>query len=106
MLRIPSAFQAVGAVARIALAPAGVGCESCRGPGSAYVKVFEDIFKTKRTYKVEELHTAGLRKIDESSYTTCHNPENPNSDESTPFDFAKRKDEYTHEHEALKQRAG
>lgn len=81
-----------------------VGCESCHGPGSAYIKVFEEIFKSKRKYKVEELYAVGLTKIEESTCTTCHNDKGPTFDSSEPFDFEKRKDEGTHDHKELKQR--
>ncbi len=83
---------------------AGVGCESCHGPGSAYIKVFEEIMKSKRTYKVDELYAVGLTKIDENTCTTCHNDQGPTHDASKPFDFAKQKDEGVHEHIPLKQR--
>ena len=90
--------------ARKAKALQGVGCECCHGPGSAYIKVFEEILKSKRKYKVEELYAAGLRKIEESTCTSCHNDESPSVNPGDPFDFEKRKDEGTHEHIPLKQR--
>ncbi len=85
---------------------AGVGCESCHGPGSAYVKVFDEIMKSKRKYKVEELYAAGMRKIDASACTSCHNDESPTTAPGTTFDFDAKKDEGTHEHLPLKQRDG
>ncbi|MEE9293763.1 MAG: cytochrome c family protein [Phycisphaerae bacterium] len=84
----------------------GVGCESCHGPGSEYVKVFDEIMKSKRKYKVEELYAVGLRKIDESTCTTCHNEESPTINPGDVFDYEKRKDEGVHEHQPLKQREG
>lgn len=82
----------------------GVGCECCHGPGSEYVKVFDEILKSKRKYKVEELYAVGLRKVDESTCKTCHNEESPSVDPGDPFDYDTRKDEGTHEHYPLKQR--
>lgn len=67
----------------------GAGCEACHGPGSAYIKIFRDIFKTKRKYRVEELHAAGLTKIDENSCKTCHNERCPTVKPDPPFDFQK-----------------
>ncbi len=89
---------------RAAKARQGVGCESCHGPGSAYVKVFEEIMKSKREYTVDELYAVGLTKIEESTCLTCHNDESPTHAGAEPFDYEKRKEEGTHEHIPLKQR--
>lgn len=83
---------------------AGVGCESCHGPGSAYIKIHTDLLKTKRKYNVQELYDAGMTKIDVNTCTTCHNEKGPTHDPAKPFDFEKQKDEGTHEHHPLKQR--
>lgn len=84
---------------------AHVGCESCHGPGSKYIAIFEDIFKSKRKYKVDELHAAGLTKIDAATCTKCHNDQGPTH---KAFDFNKAKDQREHIHEKveLKQREG
>lgn len=83
-----------------------VGCESCHGPGSAYVKIHKEILMTKRKYKVEEMYAAGMTKIEAGACTTCHNEQSPTIDSNTPFDFHKKKDEGTHDHFKLKYRIG
>lgn len=82
----------------------GIGCECCHGPGSEYIKVFGDIMRSKRKYKVEELYAAGLRKVDESVCITCHNDESPNFNPGEPFDYEKMKNDGSHENFPLKQR--
>lgn len=84
----------------------GVGCEMCHGPGSAYIKIFDDIQKSKRTYKADELYAKGMYKIDASRCTSCHNEQGPTHDPNEPFDFEKLKDEDTHENQPLEQREG
>jgi len=83
----------------------GIGCESCHGPGSEYVKVFKEIQKSKRTYRVEELYSVGLAKIGEATCKTCHNEESPTINAGDVFDYEARKAKGTHEHFPLKQRA-
>lgn len=83
---------------------ANVGCEMCHGPGSKYIEVFEEIFKSKRKYKPEELYAAGMTKIEESTCTSCHNEESPTHDASKPFDFEQQKKEGLHEQFPLEQR--
>lgn len=52
----------------------GVGCESCHGPGSAYVKL-----PAKKKYMAGEITAAeiGLVESDEAQCRTCHNEESP-----------------------------
>ncbi len=83
---------------------AGVGCESCHGPGGEYVKQHKEIMDSKRTYKAEEMYVAGLRKIDEAVCTGCHNENSATYDPANPFDFEKMKEQGGHEHFPLKQR--
>ena len=65
----------------------GVGCESCHGPGSGYVAIFEEIDESQRTYAVQELYAAGLRKIEEATCTACHNDESPTISAEDDFDY-------------------
>jgi hypothetical protein len=83
-----------------------VGCESCHGPGSRYNEVFEEIMKSKRKYKPDELYAVGLTKIEAGACTVCHNEKGPTHDPSKPFDFAKMKENPAgiHEHLPLQQR--
>jgi len=84
---------------------ASVSCEACHGPGEAYAKVFSEIMKSKRKYKVEELYAVGLNKMDASACTNCHNDKSPTFDKEKGFDFKRDKSTDTHPHIALKQRA-
>lgn len=79
----------------------GVGCEMCHGPGKDYIKVFKEILKAKRGYKVGEVHAVGLFRIEETICTGCHNDSGPTF---KPFDFKERLEHAAHEHHSLKQR--
>jgi len=92
------------AAAKAAPKMAGVGCESCHGPGGAYLDLHDEIMKSKRTYKAEEMHAGGMNKIEDALCITCHNDKSPTFDAANPFDFAKMKDQGGHDHFELKQR--
>jgi hypothetical protein len=82
----------------------GSGCESCHGPGSAYVTVFKEIQSSKRKYKLDELYAVGLTRMEPDACTSCHNDTSPTYTEEKKFDFARDKDRQTHDHAPLKQR--
>lgn len=79
----------------------GVGCECCHGPGSGFIKLHEEIKKSKRTYTDAEMYEAGLKKIEEATCTKCHNEKSPTYE---PFNYEEKKDEGSHEFFPLKQR--
>jgi len=85
---------------------AGVGCESCHGPGKEYGKVFKEIMTSKRMYKVEELTAVGLTEVSETTCTGCHNSGSPTHNPDEKFDFEKMKEKGVHDHVELKQREG
>jgi hypothetical protein len=77
---------------------AGVGCESCHGPGGTYL---EDGYMTmeNKEYKKEKLVAAGLT----GEYTkalcadACHNTGSPFVGDDYVFDYESRKDQGIHE---------
>ena len=82
---------------------AGVGCESCHGPGAGYMDLHGEIMKSKRTYKLVEMLAAGLIVPNADNCKTCHNEKSPTFE---GFDFEKQKEEGIHDHKELKQREG
>lgn len=98
----PNDAKAVRAMSKLE----GVGCESCHGPGSAYIDVFEEIMKSRRKYKVDELYAVGLTKIEATTCTECHNDKSPTHTEAFDFEKQKEKKEELHEHVELQQREG
>ncbi len=84
---------------------AGIGCETCHGPGDAYVEKHTEVMKSKSTYTSDEMHAAGMNKIDETTCTQCHNEKSPTVDKANfKFDYKQRLIDGVHEHFPLKQR--
>lgn len=90
----PKDMKAEGADAR-AKALGSVGCESCHGPGSLYVKhKTAELEKNKDAkFTFEQMAPLGLVKPDEALCKTCHNDESPTKAE---FKFEEMKGK-THE---------
>jgi hypothetical protein len=76
---------------------AGVGCESCHGPGGTYTQDPHMSLKN-REYKKADVVAVGLvGEITAEQCTSCHNSESPFVAEGYVFDFAEMKDKGMHE---------
>ena len=62
---------------RYASSREGVGCEACHGPGSDFVKIMQDIYRSDRTYHPDELRAAGLRVVTRTVCLGCHSKRAP-----------------------------
>jgi hypothetical protein len=82
----------------------GVTCEGCHGPGSKYIKLHEEIAKTKRSYDVSEHYNAGGSEMTSAACTNCHNRRNPTTGPDFVFDYEKYKTEGIHKISPLKYR--
>ncbi len=81
-----------------------VGCENCHGAGGNYINLHEEIMKSKRKYKMEEMYAAGSLKQEAAICLTCHSEKSPTVDKTVPFDYEKMKEKGVHEHTPLKQK--
>ena len=73
---------------------AGVGCESCHGPGSDYKKVMKD-----KKYKKADALAAGMTDVTQATCDKCHDPSKSDTAKKVVLSEAKDK---VHEHKALK----
>jgi len=83
---------------------AGVGCESCHGPGGGVKDLKKEIKKEKRKYKIEELTALGMIVPTEETCLKCHTEDHPTFDAEEKFDYEKFKVKGLHEMEAQELR--
>ncbi len=62
-----------GKALRAGSARTGAACEACHGPGSGFVPIMEEIYRTGRTFDRKELFDAGRRVVDAAVCAQCHN---------------------------------
>ena len=76
---------------------AGVGCETCHGPGGTYVR---DGYMTmeNKEYKIEKLIAAGMiKRTDQGTCAgLCHNNKSPFVGTDYVFDYETKKAEGIH----------
>jgi len=105
----PGGYPAPGAgdpaASREAAEHAGVGCESCHGPGSKFTLIHQEILDTQRTYTQRELYQAGQYEVGPGVCAACHVTGAPCIPPDYVFDYQTRKEQGTHRHYDLRFRS-
>lgn len=81
---------------------AGVGCETCHGPGGTYVSDPLMSLKNKEYKKADVVAAGMVATVTEEQCLGCHNTESPFVGDDYVFDFEANKDTGTHEKYPLK----
>lgn len=81
---------------------AGVGCETCHGPGGTYTEDEYMSLKNKEYKKSEVVAVGMVDKVSADQCVGCHNSESPFVVEGYVFDFASQQGKGTHENFPLK----
>lgn len=81
---------------------AGVGCETCHGPGGTYTEDQYMSLKNKEYTKSLVVAVGLVPEVSEQQCIACHNTESPFVGEDFVFDFQANKDQGTHEKFPLK----
>lgn len=81
---------------------AGVGCETCHGPGGTYIQDGYMTLKNKEYKKADIVAVGMVDTVSVDQCKDCHNAESPFVTEGYVFDFEANKDSGTHEKFPLK----
>lgn len=81
---------------------AGVGCETCHGPGGTYTQDKYMSLKNKEYKKSEVVAVGMVDMVSAEQCVGCHNSESPFVVAGYVFDFANQRDKGTHDHFPLK----
>ncbi len=81
---------------------AGIGCESCHGPGGAYTQAEYMSLKNREYVKAEVVAVGMVDQVSAAQCAPCHNSESPFVAEGYVFDFEAMKDKGLHERFPLK----
>jgi cytochrome c peroxidase len=81
---------------------AGVGCETCHGPGGTYLEPEYMSLKNKEYTKSDLVAVGLVGEITDAQCTSCHNADSPFVGEDFVFDFERSKNDGTHDRIPLK----
>jgi hypothetical protein len=92
-------YGEAGGFVDIATTPtlAGVGCETCHGPGGTYLADGYMTLKNKEYKKAELVAVGMVDSVQEAQCVGCHNTESPFVADGFVFDFEASKETGTHE---------
>jgi hypothetical protein len=80
---------------------AGVGCESCHGPGGTYTQSQYMSLRNKEFTRSDVVAVGLVETVGEAQCVVCHNSASPFVSDSDVFSYEQAKERDTHRHYAL-----